>query len=81
MAAGVGVPGGVAVRRIVAAQGCAALLAGPQVDPAGADPDAFLALVALRLPDFLDGSEMAADSFSHGLHLFAPNLARFSRQL
>src|SRR6185369_7502723 len=48
----------VAVRRAVAAEGGAALLAGTQVDPAGADFHALLAHPKLRVFDGFDRGEM-----------------------
>lgn len=42
---------GMAVRRIVAAEGRATFLAGAQVDPRRADPDAFLAHATFRVLD------------------------------
>src|SRR5512132_2350320 len=54
MTADLRVPGGVAVERIVAAKGRAALLAGAQMDPTGAHFHAFFALVALLPLDFFE---------------------------
>src|SRR5262249_13165599 len=59
--------GRVLVRRGVAAQRDAALLAGAQLDPAGADLHALRALAALGLFDALDRFDMIADgSRTHG---------------
>jgi hypothetical protein len=64
----VGVLGGMAVRGTVAAQGDTAFLAGPQMDPASADLDAFLALMPLGGFDGRNGSEMrAGGSRSHAV--------------
>jgi hypothetical protein len=63
------VPGGVAVERIVAAKGRAALLAGAQMDPTGAHFHAFFALVALRPLDFFDGADMGTAFVTHRLPL------------
>lgn len=67
MTAGVGVLGGMAIRGIVAAQRRAALLAGPQMNPPGADLDALFAFVALWRLDRINGIDMGTDFvFRHG---------------
>jgi hypothetical protein len=65
MPAGVRVPGGVAVGRAVAAQGDAAFLTGPQMDPLRVDLDALLAHPVRSVFDGFDGAEMGADFFRH----------------
>src|SRR5205814_8944484 len=54
--------GGVAVRRVVTTQGGAALLAGPQVNPPGADFHALLALAAFRVFHGANRADMRADA-------------------
>ena len=49
-----GVPAGMLVGRAIATEGYPAFLTGPQMDPAGADLHAFLALAPLRLLDSTD---------------------------
>lgn len=51
MSRGSSVLAGVAVRRVVTTEGCAALLARAQVDPFRADLDALIAHLALRVPN------------------------------
>src|SRR5678815_2926894 len=62
MLAAARVLGGVAVRRVVAASGRAALLAGPQMNPGGARLDALFALSFRGLSDRLDGADVSAGS-------------------
>jgi hypothetical protein len=50
----------VLVRRVVAAQRLAALLASPQMNPARANLDAFFTLVAFRLFDGFDRLDVSA---------------------
>jgi hypothetical protein len=79
----VGVLGGMAVRGTVAAQGDTAFLAGPQMDPAPPDLDAFFALMPLGGFDGANRSQMGAGgSRNHsasqvGIGVFSPrtNLA------
>ena len=65
MAAGAGVLGRVAVRRVVAAARRAALLAGPEVDPIRAGLHALLALPALGMFDGRDSADMRAALVCH----------------
>lgn len=58
MAGGMGMFGGVAVRRIVAAEGGAALLTGAKVDPSGANLHAFFALATFCRLDSRHGADM-----------------------
>src|SRR5436189_1532047 len=57
----------VPVGGIVAAVRAAALLAGPQVHPLGADLHALVALTVLRLFDGLDGIEVDAALIRHSV--------------
>jgi hypothetical protein len=65
MLARAGVHGRVAVRRVVAATGRAALLASPQMDPPRPDLHTFIALPALSLFDGRNSLDMSAGSFCH----------------
>ena len=59
----------VTIRRAVAAQGHAALLAGAQVDPLRADLHAFGALANFRLLDRIDDVEMTTTAIGHNYFL------------
>src|SRR5215218_2204828 len=58
--------GGVPVRRVVAAQRDAALLAGAQVDPLRADLDALLAFMVLGELHCRNGGKVSAGGRGHG---------------
>jgi hypothetical protein len=60
MAAGFRVAGRVAIRRVVATERGAALLADAQVHPCAPDLHAFFALAAFRVLDHRDGGNMGA---------------------
>jgi hypothetical protein len=62
---GAGVLARVAIRRVVATQRDAALLAGPQVHPRGVDLHALLADALLRLFDVRNGFDMRATVVWH----------------
>jgi hypothetical protein len=67
MSARTSVLGGMAIRRIITAQRCAASLTGPQMDPSGAYLYALFALTPLRMPDSCNLIYMNASFFSHRL--------------
>ena len=67
MAGQVEMPGGVLVRRGIAAEGNAAGLAGAQVYPGTTECDAFLALIRFRYLQFLAWGQMNTVS---GFHRF-----------
>jgi hypothetical protein len=73
MAAGPGVFTGMFVWRTVAAEGYAALLAGAEMHPPGADLHAFFAFKALWQPHRFNGVEMWAAG-KHGGNLFAQDV-------
>ena len=61
---------GVLIRRAVATQRHAALLAGSQMHPLRADLHALCALAAVRKFDGRDGGKMDATSVGHNSHRF-----------
>ena len=63
---------GVAIRRIITAQGCSTLLARPQMNPSIADFHALLAFPAFGMSDVTDGAEMDARRNRHGKSLLIP---------
>src|SRR5579863_1572648 len=56
---------GMAVRRIVTAQGDTAVLTGPQMHPARVDIDALRTFASLRRPDSTDGFQVTAELLGH----------------
>jgi hypothetical protein len=68
MAAGLGVLTGVLVRRTVAAEGHAAVLAGPKMNPLGADLYAFFAFASARKANRFNGLKMRATGKHLGIY-------------
>src|SRR5215203_536816 len=77
MTARLGVSGGVPVRRIVAAQRGATLLARPKVDPLGSDLHTFLAFAMLRMRDRLDRTDVGATLLWHATQSLSAARQRF----
>src|SRR5262245_10710413 len=65
MLTGACVLAGVLIRRVIATERRAALLAGPQVDPSPADLHALFAFASLRTLDALDGADVGAGAVGH----------------
>jgi hypothetical protein len=61
---------GVLIRRAIATQRCATLLAGPQMHPLRPDHHTLRALAAVRMFDGRDGGKMTAASVGHNSHRF-----------
>jgi hypothetical protein len=71
MFAGLSVPGGVTIGRVITTEGRPAFLAGAKVNPGRADLNALFAFETLRFQDGADGVDVPA---SLAFHISPPSL-------